>query len=86
MAAESDRLGGVALDVHYEEPSPENEPLKNYPRFDTPHRRGADNAAADMEEMIGNLAAAIDHRHRAVSIVGLDVAIGFSAFRFLANR
>ncbi len=59
---ESDRLGGVALDVHYEEPSPENEPLKNYPKaLLTPHTAvaGRDNAAADMEEMIGNLAAAI---------------------------
>ena len=59
---ESDRLGGVALDVHYEEPSPENEPLKNYPKvLLTPHTAVAerDNAAADMEEMIGNLAAAI---------------------------
>lgn len=59
---ESDRLGGVALDVHYEEPSPADEPLKNYPKaLLTPHSAvaGRDNAAADMEELIGNLAAAI---------------------------
>lgn len=59
---ESDRLGGVALDVHYEEPSPADEPLKNYPKaLLTPHSAvaGRDNAAADMEELIANLAAAI---------------------------
>lgn len=59
---ERDRLGGVALDVHYEEPSPADEPLKNYPKaLLTPHSAvaGRDNAAADMEELIGNLAAAI---------------------------
>ena len=59
---ESDRLGGVALDVHYEEPSPTDEPLKNYPKaLLTPHSAvgGRENAAADMEELIGNLAAAI---------------------------
>ena len=58
---ESDRLGGVALDVHYEEPSPENEPLKNYPKaLDTPHRRGG---AGERRRRYGrndhNLAAAI---------------------------
>ena len=61
-ALKSDRLGGVALDVHYEEPSPADEPLKNFPKaLLTPHSAvaGRDNAAADMEEMIGNLAAAI---------------------------
>ena len=59
---ESDRLGGVALDVHYEEPSPADEPLKNYTKaLLTPHSAvaGRDNAAADMEELIANLAAAI---------------------------
>lgn len=59
---ESDRLGGVALDVHYEEPSPPDEPLKNYPKaLLTPHSAvaGRLNGAADMEELIGNLAAAI---------------------------
>ena len=59
---EGDRLGGVALDVHYEEPSPADEPLKNYPKaLLTPHSAvaGRENAAADMEELIGNLAAAI---------------------------
>jgi phosphoglycerate dehydrogenase-like enzyme len=59
---ESDRLGGVALDVHYEEPSPPNEPLKNYPKaLLTPHSAvaGRLNGAADMEELIGNLAAEI---------------------------
>lgn len=59
---ESDRLGGVALDVHYEEPSPPDEPLKNYPKaLLTPHSAvaGRLNGAADMEELIGNLAAEI---------------------------
>ena len=59
---ESDRLGGVALDVHYEEPSPRNEPLKNYPKaLLTPHTAvaGRQNATADMEDLIGNLASAI---------------------------
>lgn len=58
----SDRLGGVALDVHYEEPSPPDEPLKNYPKaLLTPHSAvaGRLNAAADMEELIGNLAREI---------------------------
>lgn len=61
-ALESDRLGGVALDVHYEEPSPPDEPLKNYPKaLLTPHTAvaGRANATADMEELIGNLAAEI---------------------------
>ncbi|MEC7489037.1 MAG: D-isomer specific 2-hydroxyacid dehydrogenase family protein [Pseudomonadota bacterium] len=59
---ESDRLGGIALDVHYEEPSPADEPLRNYPKtILTPHSAvaGRDNATADMEELIGNLAAVI---------------------------
>ena len=59
---DSDRLGGVALDVHYEEPSPADEPLKRYPKaLLTPHSAvaGRDNAAADMEELIANLASAI---------------------------
>ncbi len=59
---ENDRLGGVALDVHYEEPSPPDEPLKNYSKaLLTPHSAvaGRLNGAADMEEMIGNLSAAI---------------------------
>lgn len=59
---ESDRLGGVALDVHYEEPSPPDEPLKNYPKAVlTPHSAvaGRQNGQADMEELIGNLAAEI---------------------------
>ena len=59
---ESDRLGGVALDVHYEEPSAPDEPLKNYPKaLLTPHSAvaGRLNGAADMEELIGNLAAEI---------------------------
>lgn len=59
---ESDRLGGIALDVHYEEPSPPDEPLKNYPKaLLTPHSAvaGRANATADMEELIGNLAAEI---------------------------
>ena len=59
---ESDRLGGVALDVHYEEPSPPDEPLKNYSKaLLTPHSAvaGRANATADMEELIANLAAEI---------------------------
>ena len=59
---ESDRLGGIALDVHYEEPSPPDEPLKNYPKaLLTPHTAvaGRANATADMEELISNLAAEI---------------------------
>lgn len=59
---ESDRLGGIALDVHYEEPSPADDPLKNYPKaLLTPHTAvaGRQNATADMEELIGNLAAEI---------------------------
>jgi len=59
---ESDRLGGIALDVHYEEPSPADDPLKNYPKaLLTPHTAvaGRDNATADMEELIGNLATVI---------------------------
>ena len=31
QALENNKLGGVALDVQYEEPSPSDEPLKNYP-------------------------------------------------------
>jgi phosphoglycerate dehydrogenase-like enzyme len=56
---ESDRLGGIALDVHYEEPSSPNEPLKNYPKaLLTPHSAvaGRANATADMEELIRNIA------------------------------
>lgn len=59
---ESDRLGGVALDVHYEEPSPPDDPLKKYPKaLLTPHTAVASrvNGVDDMEELIGNLAAAI---------------------------
>lgn len=59
---DSDRLGGIALDVHYEEPSPPDEPLKGYPKaLLTPHTAvgGRANATADMEELIGNLAAEI---------------------------
>lgn len=59
---ESDRLGGVALDVHYEEPAAPDEPLKNYPKaLLTPHSAVASrrNGTADMEELIGNLAAEI---------------------------
>lgn len=61
-ALEGDRLGGVALDVHYEEPAPEDDPLKRFPKAVlTPHTAVASrsNAAADMEELVGNLAAAI---------------------------
>lgn len=58
----SDRLGGVALDVHYEEPAAPDEPLKNYPKaLLTPHSAVASrlNAAADMEDLIRNLTAEI---------------------------
>lgn len=61
-ALDTDRLGGVALDVHYEEPSPPDEPLKDYPKaLLTPHSAvaGRLNGTADMEELIGNLAAEI---------------------------
>lgn len=61
-ALEGDRLGGVALDVHYEEPAAEDDPLKRFPKAVlTPHTAVASrgNAAADMEELVGNLAAAI---------------------------
>ena len=61
-ALKSDRLGGIALDVHYEEPSPPNEPLKSFSKtILTPHTAvgGRDNAAADMEELISNLASEI---------------------------
>ena len=59
---ESGRLGGAALDVHYKEPGDADDPLK---RFDnvvlTPHIAVASrlNGVADIEELIGNLAAAI---------------------------
>lgn len=58
----SDRLGGIALDVHYEEPSPPDDPLKAFPKaLLTPHTAVASrqNGAADMEELIGNLAGEI---------------------------
>ncbi len=61
-ALKSDRLGGVALDVHYEEPSPSNEPLKSFSKtILTPHTAvgGRGNATADMEELISNLASEI---------------------------
>ena len=61
-ALKSDRLGGVALDVHYEEPSPPNEPLKSFSQtILTPHTAvgGRDNATADMEELISNLSSEI---------------------------
>ena len=62
QALENNKLGGVALDVQYEEPSPSDEPLKNYPTaILTPHSAvaGRGIAAADMEELIGNLATHI---------------------------
>ena len=61
-ALDSDRLGGVALDVHYEEPSAADEPLKTYPKaLLTPHCAVASrfNAAADMEELVQNLEDAL---------------------------
>ena len=61
-ALDSGRLGGVGLDVHYDEPAGANEPLKSYPRaLLTPHCAVASrqNAAADMEELVQNLADAL---------------------------
>ena len=61
-ALEDGRMGGAALDVHYEEPSPADEPLKNFAKtLLTPHTAVASRhcAAADMRELVGNLAAAI---------------------------
>ena len=61
-ALKSDRLGGIALDVHYEEPSPPNEPLKSFSKtILTPHTAvgGRDNATADMEDLISNLTSEI---------------------------
>ena len=61
-ALEGGRIGGAALDVHYEEPSPADEPLKNFANaLLTPHTAVASRhcAAADMRELVGNLAAAI---------------------------
>ena len=57
-----DRLGGIALDVHYKEPAHSDDPIKNYAKaLLTPHSAvgSRDNAAADMEELIGNIAGAI---------------------------
>lgn len=56
------RIGGVGLDVHYEEPAAPDEPLKRFPNaLLTPHTAvaGRLNGTGDMEELVGNLAAAI---------------------------
>ncbi|MBM3486245.1 MAG: hypothetical protein FJX67_06380 [Alphaproteobacteria bacterium] len=56
------RIGGVGLDVHYEEPAAADEPLKGFANvLLTPHTAvaGRQNGTADMEELVGNLAAAI---------------------------
>ncbi len=62
-ALKEDRLGGVALDVHYQEPAPPDEPLKSYKKVVlTPHTAVASRhgAAMDMEELVSNLAEAIN--------------------------
>jgi phosphoglycerate dehydrogenase-like enzyme len=61
-ALETGRLGGAGLDVHYEEPSSPDEPLKRFPNVVlTPHTAVASrvNGAGDMEELAANLAAAL---------------------------
>ena len=58
-ALKSDRLGGIAMDVHYDEPAAPGEPLKDFSKaILTPHVGvgGRGNGAADMEEIISNLA------------------------------
>lgn len=61
-ALESGRLGGAGIDVHYKEPGDPDEPLKNFDNVIlTPHIAVASrmNGAADMEELVANLAEAI---------------------------
>ncbi len=62
-ALSSGRLGGAGLDVHYAEPGEANDPLKQFDNTVlTPHNAVASrvNATADMEELVANLAEAVD--------------------------
>lgn len=61
-ALESGRLGGLGLDVHYQEPAEPDEPLLAFDNVVlTPHIAIGTriNGARDMEELMANLAAAI---------------------------
>lgn len=61
-ALDSGRLGGAAFDVHYQEPAPADEPLKNYRNVVlSPHIAVGPRSQAllDMAEIVTNLAAAI---------------------------
>jgi lactate dehydrogenase-like 2-hydroxyacid dehydrogenase len=61
-ALESGRLGGAGIDVHYKEPGDADEPLKNFDNVVlSPHIAVASrmNGAADMEELVANLAEAV---------------------------
>lgn len=61
-ALDSGRLGGAGIDVHYKEPGDADEPLKKYDNVVlSPHIAVASrmNGAADMEELIANLAEAV---------------------------
>ena len=61
-AMNAGRLGGLGLDVHYEEPSDPDEPLLAFDNaILTPHIAVADRrrGTEDLEELVANLAAAI---------------------------
>ena len=61
-ALESGRLGGVGMDVHYQEPTPDDEPLLRFPNaILSPHIAMGSrwHGAWDIDEMVGNLAAAM---------------------------
>jgi len=61
-ALESGRLGGVAMDVHYQEPGSDDDPMLAFPNVVlTPHTAVATRrlGALDMEEMVGNLASVL---------------------------
>ncbi len=61
-ALESGRLGGAGIDVHYKEPGDADEPLKKFDNVVlSPHIAVASrmNGAADMEELVANLAEAV---------------------------
>ena len=62
-ALDSGRLGGAAFDVQYSEPLTGDEPVKDYPNVVlSPHIAVGprQQALADMEEIIANLAAAVN--------------------------